>query len=250
MKKEKYFTSTRISTIAVFAALAFALYLIRIPMAFAFAPWLELNFSDIPALLGSFALGPISGCVVVIVKILLKLIIQGTSTAFVGELADLIIGCCLVIPAGMIYKRTRSIKGALVAMITGSLCSVAGAILANRFILIPFYAKQYGFATLVGMLTGLFPSCTEENFYDYYLWVSVLPFNLMRCIIAGLVTFLVYKKISRLIKKISEKLDPPVKSDGEKAGEKKKVLILIIVSVAVVLLLIAGVLIRYFLTKS
>lgn len=243
--KEKYFSATRMSVIAVFAALAFALYLVRIPLAFAFAPWLELNFSDIPALIGTFALGPMAGSIVVIVKILLKLVVQGTSTAFVGELADLLIGLALVLPAGAVYRKKRTVGGAVLALVAGSVCSVACAVLANRFVLIPFYAKQWGMGTLAGMLTALFPSCTEENFYTFYLWASVLPFNLLRCLAAGIVTFFVYKHVSRLIKRLNDRFDPPQK-EGE---EKKKNPLPAVIFFAVLLLLIGGVLLRYFLTK-
>ncbi len=252
MKNENYFTASRMSVIAVFSALAFALYLVRIPMAFAFAPWLELNLSDIPAFIGTFALGPVAGCIIVTVKILLKLIVQGTGTVFVGEFADLIIGYSLVIPCGLIYKKHRSVKGAIVALAVGSIISTLCAILANRVLLIPFYANQWGLSTLAGMLTGLFPSCTEENFYSFYLWASVLPFNLLRCIVSGVITFFVYKRVSRLVKRIGEKFDP-VTGTAEETPEAQKVrsrksAVWIIVFVGVLLVLIGGVLLRYFLT--
>lgn len=247
MKQVKYFTATRMATIAIFAALSGILYLLRIPLSFAFPSWLELNFSDIPALIGTFALGPISGCLIILVKIMIKLIINGTSTAFVGELADLLIGLALVIPAGVIYKKNRSIKGAVIALVASSLCSTALAIFANRFILIPFYAEKMGMATLAGMMTVLFPDCTEQNFYNYYLWISVLPFNLLRCLIASLVTFPIYKRISGVIKRMNDKFDAPAK-EGEEGKLTKKTVITIVVSVVVILLLLAAVLIRYFLS--
>lgn len=249
MKQVKYFTSTRITVTAIFAALSAVLYLVRIPLSFAFPSWLELNFSDIPALIGAFALGPISGTIIVAVKILLKLVLQGTNTAFVGELADLLIGFAFVIPAGVIYKRRRSIKGAFAAMAVGAICSVAMSIVANRFILIPFYADKMGMSTLAGMMTGLFPGCTEENFYNYYLWISVLPFNFLRCLIACLVTFPVYKRISSVIKKMSEKFDSPAKDGETEVKTSRRTWIIIIAAILIVVALAAVVIIRYFVIK-
>ena len=140
--KKSYFSATRVAVIAMFATLAGLLYVFGFPIAAAFPSWLELNFSDIPALIGTFALGPVSGSIIVLVKILIKLIIKGTSTVFVGELADLLIGIAFVVPSGLIYKKMRTFKGALVAMAVGTLCSTAMSILANWLVLVPFVSSS------------------------------------------------------------------------------------------------------------
>lgn len=201
-RKKKFFSASNLAKIAMFAALATVLHLIRIPLPFIFPSFLELNLSDIPALIGTFALGPVSGSIIVVVKLLLKILIQGTSSGFVGDLSDLFCGLTLVIPAGLVYKYHRSFKGALVALAAGTLCSTGISLLTNRFIIIPAYAEMFGgIDAIAGMLTELFPACTAENFYAYYLPLSVLPFNLLRCLIASGVTLLSYKRISRLLNK-------------------------------------------------
>ncbi len=255
--KKSYFSATRVAVIAMFATLAGLLYVFGFPIAAAFPFWLELNFSDIPALIGTFALGPVSGAIIVFVKILVKLIIKGTSTVFVGELADLVIGVAFVVPSGLIYKKMRTFKGAILAMAVGMLCSTAMSILANWLVLVPFYRQLFfkgSWDPLVGAMQALFGErCTQATFYNFYLWCSVLPFNLMRCIIAVVVTLPVYKHISRLINKLNDKLTPP-KPDGEDgAGARKldkRTLITIIVVAVVCVLLVAGVLLRYFLTAK
>ena len=255
--KRSYFSATRVAVIAMFATLAGLLYVFGFPIAAAFPFWLELNFSDIPALIGTFALGPISGAIIVLVKILIKLIIKGTSTVFVGELADLLIGVAFVVPSGLIYKKMRTFKGALLAMAVGTLCSTAMSILANWLVLVPFYRQLFfngSWAPLVNTMQALFgEKCTHAPFYTFYLWCSVLPFNLMRCIIAVVVTLPVYKHISRLINRLNDKITPP-RSDGEEGESAKKLdkrtLITIIVVAVVCVLLVAGVLLRYFLTKG
>lgn len=254
--KKSYFSATRVAVIAMFATLAGLLYVFGFPIGAAFPFWLELNFSDIPALIGTFALGPVSGAIIVFVKILIKLIIKGTSTMFVGELADLLIGAAFVVPSGLIYKKMRTFKGALIAMAVGTVCSTAMSILANWLVLVPFYRQLFfhgSWDPLVGAMQALFgEKCTQKTFYNFYIWCSVLPFNLMRCIIAVAVTLPVYKHISRLINKINDKLTPakPDGTEGESARRiDKRTLIMIIVVAAVGVLLVAGVLLRYFLTK-
>lgn len=201
-KKRRFFSASNLAKIAMFAALATVLQLLRIPLPFIFPSFLELNFSDIPALVGTFALGPVSGSVIVVIKLLLKLLIQGSGSMFVGDLSDLFCGLTLVVPAGVIYKYHRSFKGALVALAVGTLCSTGISLLTNRFIIIPAYSAAFGgIESIAGMLTSLFPSVTAENFYSYYLPLSCLPFNLLRCLIAAAVTLLSYKRISRLLNK-------------------------------------------------
>lgn len=246
--EKNYFNATRITMIAIFSALSGLLYLFGFPISVAFPSFLELNFSDIPALIGTFALGPVSGGIIIFVKILLKLVIKGTSTAFVGELGDLLIGLAFVLPAGFVYKKKHTLKGALVALASGAAASVAAAILTNWLILVPFYVRfSFGgsWAPLIGVMTPLFPNCTQENFYGFYLWVSVLPFNVLRCLIASAVTLLVYKRISRVINRMKEKLAPKTEPSPEEAQKKR--LGTIAVCAAVVLVLIAVALLRFFL---
>ncbi len=257
MKKEstQFFTPARIAVIAMFATLSGVLYVFGFPIGAAFPSWLELNFSDIPALIGTFALGPLSGGIIVFVKILIKLIIKGTSTVFVGELADLVIGLAFVVPAGLIYKKRRTFRGALLGMSVGSVCSVAAAILANWLVLVPFYIKLFyngSWEPLVNAMQALFgDSVNKDTFYTYYLWVSVLPFNLMRCLIAVLVTLPVYKRISSLINRLSARFNARHMAGQEQdrggAVVKRRVIIISAVCAGVVVLLVGGVLLRFFL---
>lgn len=190
-----------LAKVGIFAALAYVLYLFpKISLAVIFPSWLELNFSDIPALIGTFALGPWGGAAIVAVKILLKLPLS--QTGFSGEFADLLCGLALVLPAGFIYKYHRTFKGAVLAMAAGSLCATLAAVFTNRFIVVPWYVNLMGgWEPILAMIRPIFAGITEQNFYTYYLWLSVVPFNLLRCFIASLVTALLYKRISRLLAK-------------------------------------------------
>lgn len=243
MQNKKFFSSTRIVMIALFGALAGVLHAFgKFSLPFAFPGFLEFDFSDIPLFIGTFALGPVSGCIIVVVKILVKLVCVGTSSMFVGDLANLLVGWGFVIPAGLFYQHMRTRKGAIVSLAVGSLSSTAVAIVANRFILIPFYVWSFGgWDHVLPALTGLFPSITKENFYTFYLWISVLPFNLLRCLVASLVSFFVYKHISRLIDRLNRKVSP----EGKKMGAGG--IAVIAVFFAIVLLLVLFALLRFFL---
>lgn len=243
--KGTFFSSTRIAAIALFSALSGILYVFGFPISVAFPGFLELNFSDIPALIGTFALGPASGAAIVALKVLIKLAIKGTTTAYVGEIADLLNGLAFVLPAGLIYRRRRTFRGALGSLLVGTISSTAVAILVNWLISIPFYLNFFcggEWEFLLNFMTPLFPSCTKENFYAFYLWASCLPFNLMRCLIAVGVTLPVYKRISRALDRLNDKLTP----QGAEELPKRRILTYVLVGTVVLVVLIALILLRHF----
>ena len=235
----KYFSSTRIAVIAVLSAIAAVLYILKFPISVIFPSWLELNFSDIPALIGTFALGPLSGAIIVAVKIVLELLFTGTTTMFVGDFADLILGCAFVVPAGLIYKYHRTFKGALVGLVVGAASSTALSILANWLILVPFYISFFfggSWEPILGTMSAIFGDVTRENFYNLYLWCSVLPFNLMRCLIAIIVVLPIYKHISRVINRLNARLAPK----GERTeAQDRRTLVRTAVIIAALLAVIA-----------
>ena len=249
MAAKNYFSATRIAMIALFSALAGVLYILNFSIPFAFPGFLEFRFSDVPVLIGTFALGPVAGCIIVVFMVLIKLVIVSTSTYFVGDLADILVGFALVIPVGLIYNKNRTFKGALLGLGAGSLISTALAVLLNRILLVPAYVHlMFGgsWDLILEMMRVLFPNCTQENFYSLYLWVSVLPFNLLRCLVASLLTLLVYKRISRAINRLNERLVP--KYELTEADVKKRRLVTILSFVAVALVLVGLALLHYFLT--
>lgn len=243
--KQPYLSSTRIAFIAMFATLAGVLYILNFSLSFAFPGFLEFKFSDIPILIGSFTLGPVPGVIIVVVEILIKLVIKGTSTMFVGELSDLVTSCAFAVTAAIIYKHKRTFKGALIGMAVGTLVEVTIAILFNWLVLVPFYAEIYSWDMILLFMTPLFPSCTRETFYNFYLWASVLPFNLLRCLVAILVTLPIYKRISRLINGVNHKIYGKQQT-GDGQAVKKINVIAIVVGASVLALLVLFALLRVF----
>lgn len=196
-----FFNAKNLAKIGIFSALSAVLYFFNFSLPF-FPPFLKLNLSDLPALICSFALGPIAGVVSVLIKVLIKL--PFTDTLCVGELADFLIGGSFVAVAGVIYGRHKNKKGAFLGILFGTITSVCVAVILNRVLILPFYISvmHYSYSDIVALCASVLPFINESNFYPCYLFVSVLPFNILRCTLASALTWLVYKRISNLLNRM------------------------------------------------
>jgi len=199
-KLKKKITPAYITKVAILTAISFIMYMfLKFNLPF-FPVFLDMQFSELPAILAGFSMGPVAGCLVIILKCLLKF--PFTATVFVGELTDMLLGVMYVLPASIIYAMKKSRKNAVIGLAVGTVISTAAAILVNRFISVPFYVQLYfkgDFGGIVGLCSALYSGMTKENFYLIYLSAAVLPFNLLRLSLVSLVTFLVYKRLSRAL---------------------------------------------------
>lgn len=183
--------------IAVLGALGFVLMeLFNIPMPFAPA-FMKVDFGDVPALIGGFAMGPVAGLLIQLVKNVLKLFT--TETVGIGELSNLIVGSTFVVTAALIYKRSHNKRGAVLSLVFGGLAMSILAVLSNTFFIFPAYAAAIQLdldtmATQVGAVNGL-----VSNYMTLMLF-SVFPFNLVKSALESLVTWLLYKRISPILK--------------------------------------------------
>lgn len=144
--------------ISLLGAIAVVLMYFDFPIPFLPFPWLKIDLSDIPALMGAFAFGPMAGIVVELIKNLLILIVKGTSTYFVGELANFIVGVSLVAPAAWVYHRNKSRKNALLGMALGTLSIEIIGIIANVYLLLPAFGMNMVKDELIQYVTiGLLP---------------------------------------------------------------------------------------------
>lgn len=200
-KTKRQIAAATIAKVAILTAISWILYVVvKFPLPFLFPSFLDMQISDLPALLGGFSMGPLWGCLIVVMKCLLKMPMTGTGC--VGEIADILIGVAFVLPASLIYKKHKSKKGAFIGLLLGMACGVIVAVFANRFILIPFYIQVMFGGTiqpLVNMVSGLYSGVTPDNFYLYYLTLAVIPFNLLRFLVSGGITFAVYKSLSKIL---------------------------------------------------
>lgn len=199
MTNKKTGTSVRkIVQIGMLAAIAVVLMLFEIPLPFA-PSFYEIDFSEVPVMIGCFVMGPAAGAAIELIKILLNFIINGTVTAGVGEAANFVIGCCMVIPAGLIYKYNRTRKGALIGMVTGTLFMTVAGCFINAYVMLPTYAAafQMPIDALVAMGTAINPNIT--NLFTFVV-LAVAPFNLLKGVLVSLIVFLIYKKIRPIFK--------------------------------------------------
>ena len=223
--KQRLLTTGNITVIAVLTAISLILYLfVKFPLPFLFPSWLDFQISDLPALLGGFAIGPVAGAIIIVLKCVLKILFGMSSTANVGEFADILVGIAFVVPAALIYKKYRNKKSAIAGLGVGTVSAVIVSLLANAFILIPFYAKSYGMEAIVGMVEVIYPNVNSENFLSYYLPLAVAPFNILRCLLSGVITYFVYKPLSKALhwngKKSSKPTDDNVQSTDEPSEQK------------------------------
>lgn len=188
-----------IAKVGVLSAVATVLMLFDFPLWFT-PNFYQLDFSEVPVLLGAFALGPAAGAAIELVKILINFVLNGTDTGGVGELANFIIGCSLVIPAGFIYKHNKSYKTAIIGFIAGTLAmAIAGAFM-NYYLLLPVYSKVYGapVQAFIEMGKAINPAITDLKTFVLY---AVVPFNVFKGIVVSAAVLLIYKRISPILHK-------------------------------------------------
>lgn len=188
-------TSLRTMTMTAMLS-AVAAVLMFISFSVPFVPsFLKMDFSELPALIASFSLGPVSGVVVCLVKNLINL--PFSTTGGVGELSNFLLGAIFVFPAGWIYRTHKNRKGALAGALTGNVLMALLSLVTNYFIVYPFYTGIMSMEAIMGAYQAILPSVKN-------LWQALLIFNLPFTFIKGLfsviITFLVYKKLSPLLK--------------------------------------------------
>lgn len=175
---------------AVAAVLMFLEFSVPIVPSF-----LKFDFSDLPAVITSFSLGPLWGVLVELLKNVIHL--PFTQTSGVGELANFIIGALLVFPAGLIYKKKKTRGGAVVGSLAGALFAAAVSVPVNYFITYPFYTNFMPMDAIIGMYRAIVPAA--DTLIKALLIFNV-PFTFVKGILCVLITFFVYKPLSRVIK--------------------------------------------------
>lgn len=194
-------TSSKIRTIAqvgMLGAISVILMLFEIPLPFA-PSFYEIDLSEVPVMIGCFVMGPMAGVAIEFIKILLNLVINGTVTAGVGEIANFLIGCSMIAPAGIIYKKMHTRKGAIIGMLFGTVFMAVIGCFINAFVLLPTYAKAFGMPidALVGMGSAINPKITDLTTFVIF---ATAPFNLLKGVLVSVIVFLIYKKIRPVFK--------------------------------------------------
>ncbi len=198
--QEPIFSTRKVAMTGMFSAVAMLLHLFDFSLPFA-PPFYKLDFSELPILVGTFAFGPAAGVMMEFIKILLKLCVKGTSTAFVGDLANFVIGCSFILPASAIYAFRKNKKTAIFACVTGTLIMTVFGTAFNAVYLLPAFSRLYSLPldNLLAMGSEVNPWVQEGSIVSFVV-ACVAPLNLIKGISVSVVTMLIYKPLSPVIK--------------------------------------------------
>ncbi|KGN02432.1 membrane protein [Clostridium novyi A str. 4570] len=185
--------------ISLLSVMAFILMFFELSIPI-FPEFLKIDISDLPALLGAFALGPIEGIGIELFKNVLKVIFKGTATGFVGELANFIVGAVLVVVAGYIYKYKKSRKTAVLGLIAGSVVMSVVAAVLNYAVFLPLFAVAFKAPIEAFVAAGTKVNSHIHTLKDLVMW-SILPFNLLKGAIVSTITLVMYKSVSPILHK-------------------------------------------------
>ena len=196
---EKILTTRKVAVIGVMSAISGILMCFEIPLWFA-PPFYKLDFSELPVLICGFAFGPVAGVLAEAVKILIKLILKGTSTAFVGDLANFVVGCSFILTAIIIYHIKKNKKTAVISCIIGTLVMTVAGTAFNAVYLLPKFAEMYGMPMDVLIAMGTAVNKNVKNITTFVV-LCVAPLNLLKGFAVSLVTILIYHPLRPILKK-------------------------------------------------
>ena len=186
-----------IAVCAMCAALAGLLMLLEIPVFFA-PGFYKLDLSELPVLFCGFCLGPVAGVICEFLKVVIKLVIKGTTTAFVGDFANFAVGCSMILPAAIVYHLRKTRRGAVIAMAVGTGCMTVFGSAFNAFYLLPKFSQMFGLPmdAIVSMGQAVNPAVKSVGTLVLF---AVAPLNLLKGVVVSVLTFLLYKRVSRVI---------------------------------------------------
>ena len=195
-KPRKVTPTRRLCIIAVCSAIAAVLHMLDFPLLFLAPEFYKLDFSELPVMLCGFYLGPSAAVACEAVKILLKLLLKGTSTAFVGDFANFVVGCSLVLPAAAIYHIKRRRSSALCGLVSGTVILTVFGSAFNAVYLLPKFSQLFGLPldSIIAMGTAVNAGIHSVS---TFVLLAVAPLNLIKGLAISLLTLLIYKRIAR-----------------------------------------------------
>jgi len=193
----KKINTRAIAVAGILGAVGFVLMLLEFPLSFIIPSFIKFDFSELPALIAAFAFGPTYGVLVCLIKNLLHLFV--TTTMGVGELSNFVLGAIFVAIAGYIYKYHKDRNGALIGCVSGSVVMAIVSVATNYFVVYPAFSLilNLPMEAIVGMYKALLP--TADNLFKALI-IFNLPFNVVKGLVVTAVCFLIYKKLSPILK--------------------------------------------------
>ncbi len=157
--------------------------------------FIKMDLSELPALIAAFSMGPLSGAAVCLVKNLINVLF--TTTGGVGEFSNFLLGCFFVVPAGLIYKKNKSKNGALIGSVVGAVFMAGASLISNYFVVYPMYSMFMPMEAIIGMYQAIYAGA--DSLLKCLIIFNV-PFTFVKGMISVVITFIVYKHISPIIK--------------------------------------------------
>lgn len=196
MSKSKFNTRYLVVT-AMLSAVAFVLMFLEFPIPALIPGFIKMDLSDLPALIGSFSMGPLSGVIISLLKNLLHILIKGTTSSGIGELANFLMGAVFSALAGVIYKLHKSRRGAIIASVAGAAAMGLVSLPINYFITYPLYATMFGgMEAIIGAYQTILPSVDSVI---QCLIIFNIPFTIVKGLLCALVCFFIYKPLSPIL---------------------------------------------------
>lgn len=201
LSRQRILSTKKVTMIGMFSAIAAILHILDFPVPFA-PPFYKMDFSELPALIGTFAFGPVAGVMIEFCKIVLKLIFKSTSTAFVGDMANFVVGCSFLLPASACYLFRKNKKSAVIGCVAGTLVMTIFGTALNAVYLLPKFAQLYGMPldAIIDMGTQINPSISDVTSLVAF---CVAPLNILKGSLVSLVTMLIYKKLTPIWKSVN-----------------------------------------------
>ncbi|MBQ2473411.1 MULTISPECIES: ECF transporter S component [Lachnospira] len=184
----------KLAGIGMLSGIAFILMFFEFPIPVLIPSFIKLDLSDLPALIGAFAYGPIAGILIELIKNLLHLL--DSSSGFVGELSNFLLGACFVGVAGCVYKLKKSKSAAIIGATVGACAMAVFSLVTNYFIVYPFYTNFMPMDAIIAAYKAIIPSV--DNLFECLLIFNV-PFTFVKGMISVVITVLIYKPISPLL---------------------------------------------------
>jgi riboflavin transporter FmnP len=200
MDDKKIFTTQKMVLTALFGAISAILMILEFSLPL-FPPFLKLDFSELPVIIGGYIMGPVAGFVIILIKIGFNFIANGTTTGGVGELSNMLCSVFYMLPATLIYMRKKTKKTAAISLIAGTVIVSIYSIFNNLYLIFPIYAKVMGLDmnSIVGMCSKVNPAI-KDTFT--LMAIGIVPFNLLKYSLVSIITFLVYKRVKKVLFKV------------------------------------------------
>ena len=197
-ERTNLFSTKQLLGLTMMAAMAAVLMFFRFPLPFA-PSFMDVDLADVPVLIGGFAYGPIAGVLIALLKNIIKLITQGSTTAYVGELSNFIVTSAYVFVAASYYRVHRTKEGSRIALLLGVISLTVVATLSNGFLIFPLFEKLAGFPmeAILGATQAVNP--LVDTYWEMMIF-AVVPFNLVKGSLNAVITALLYRHISRFLK--------------------------------------------------